>query len=226
MTWHPDIPEHYRNQIVTGDARELAKAIPDESIDLIFTDPVYDRIEDYEWLAETAARVLRPDSACLVFGGIGWVPGTVAALSKHLTYKWTFGGRIQSAASYGFVGKLIPKYKIGFWYEKGKSPMYSYVFDMLNMSMAHSKIPEINNHKWGKHPELIWRWLLAVSQVGAVVFDPFVGGGTTSAISKMLQRNYIAFEIDPATAELARERVRNTQPPLLVPQAEQGALNL
>ena len=31
------------NTIITGDARELAKAIPDESVDLIFTDPVYDR---------------------------------------------------------------------------------------------------------------------------------------------------------------------------------------
>lgn len=47
-----DTPE---NGIYTGDARELAKAIPDESVDLIFTDPVYDRIEDYRWLAETGA---------------------------------------------------------------------------------------------------------------------------------------------------------------------------
>jgi len=37
----------------------------------------------------------------------------------------------------------------------------------------------------------------------------------------MLGRNYIAFEIDPATADLARERVRNTQPPLFVPEPEQ-----
>ena len=41
MTWHPDIPLEYRNQIVTGDARELAKRIPDESIDLIFTSPPF-----------------------------------------------------------------------------------------------------------------------------------------------------------------------------------------
>ena len=39
------------DRIITGDARELAKAIPDESVDLIFTDPVYDRIDDYRWLA-------------------------------------------------------------------------------------------------------------------------------------------------------------------------------
>ena len=65
MTWHPDIPEEYRNKIVTGDARVLAERIPDESIDLIFTDPVYDRIDDYRWLAETAARVLRNNGSLL-----------------------------------------------------------------------------------------------------------------------------------------------------------------
>lgn len=42
-----DIPPEYLNQIVTGDARELAKRIPDESVDLIFTDPIYDCIDDY-----------------------------------------------------------------------------------------------------------------------------------------------------------------------------------
>jgi hypothetical protein len=37
----------------------------------------------------------------------------------------------------------------------------------------------------------------------------------------MLQRNYIAFEIDPDTAEMARERVLNTQPPLPLNYADQ-----
>ncbi|MBU1621856.1 MAG: hypothetical protein KJ604_20565, partial [Gammaproteobacteria bacterium] len=59
-----DTPE---NGIYTGDARELAEAIPDESVDLIFTDPVYDRIDDYRWLAEAVARVLKQDRACLVW---------------------------------------------------------------------------------------------------------------------------------------------------------------
>ena len=58
-------PNDVNQGIYTGDARELARAIPDESVDLIFTDPVYQNIDDYRWLAETAARVLKPDSACL-----------------------------------------------------------------------------------------------------------------------------------------------------------------
>ena len=49
-----DTPE---NGIYCGDARELAQAIPDESVYLVFTDPVYNRVDDYRWLAETGARV-------------------------------------------------------------------------------------------------------------------------------------------------------------------------
>ena len=53
------------NSIYTGDARELALALPDESVDLIFTDPVYDRIDDYRWLAQTAERVLKPGGSVI-----------------------------------------------------------------------------------------------------------------------------------------------------------------
>jgi len=42
----------------------------------------------------------------------------------------------------------------------------------------------------------------------------------------MLNRQYLAFEINPDTAERARERVRNTQPPLFVMQAKQAKLEL
>ena len=59
-----------------------------------------------------------------------------------------------------------------------------------------------------------------------VVWDPFTGGGVVPAVCKQLGRRYLAFEIDPKTADMARERVRNTQPPLFVPEPEQPQLEL
>jgi len=41
MTWHPDMPDEYRNQIVTGDALQLWASIPDCSIDAVIIDPPY-----------------------------------------------------------------------------------------------------------------------------------------------------------------------------------------
>ena len=58
-----------------------------------------------------------------------------------------------------------------------------------------------------------------------MIFDPFTGGGTVPAVCKMLGRNYLAFEIDPTTADNARLRVQNTQPPLFVLQPEQAEMS-
>lgn len=90
--WHPDVPEHYRNAIVDGDSRELAKALPDESVDVIFTDPPYPRefLPLYEWLAETAARVLKHGGLCLAMAGQSYLPDVYAMMGRHLTYHWTF----------------------------------------------------------------------------------------------------------------------------------------
>lgn len=71
------IPKKMLNKIMVGDARKLSAAIPDESVDLVFTDPVYDRIDDYKWLAREAKRVLKPNSAALIFHGIQWLPQTL-----------------------------------------------------------------------------------------------------------------------------------------------------
>ena len=88
MMWHPDMPEEYRNQIVSGDARELTKRIPDESIDLIFTDPVYDRIEDYEWLGLMGTKKLSQGGDVLVYCAHYHLADTIVAMKKSLDYRW------------------------------------------------------------------------------------------------------------------------------------------
>jgi len=45
-------------------------------------------------------------------------------------------------------------------------------------------------------------------------------------VAKSFERRYIGFEIDPEVAEMARQRVVNTQPPLFVPTEEQLPMDL
>jgi site-specific DNA-methyltransferase (adenine-specific) len=56
---------------------------------------------------------------------------------------------------------------------------------------------------------------------GNVVFDPFVGGGTTLAVAKMLGKQAFGFEIDETTALIAKSRIQYTQIPLIIEQPEQ-----
>src|SRR5437660_1379021 len=78
------------NEIITGDARELAKSIPDESIDLIFTDPPYLQkyLSLYDWLSQEAVRVLKPGGFLLSYIGTYWKADIMASLGRHLTYYW------------------------------------------------------------------------------------------------------------------------------------------
>ncbi len=223
--WHPDIPEEYRNRIVTGDARLLAESIPDGSIDLIFTDPVYDRIEDYHWLAETAARVLKSSGAVLVWSNGRWHrenANWLESANGGLVYRWEFAYVITGGAA-PMNGRIIAKTNRLLWFDLlGKSKMLDYLSDGY-AGVTWSR-PDTHNHKWTKSPRFTAQAIRAFCSRDAVIYDPFTGGGTVPAVCKMLGRNYVASEIDPDTAERARERVLMTQPPLFVMQEEQAEL--
>lgn len=206
------------NSIITGDARELAKVIPDESIDLVFCDPIYQNIDDYRWLAETAARVLKPDRALLAFCGIGYLPETLQALNGNgLRYRWRLIVRPVYAKE--FHGRLCVMTKECLWYEKGHSKLYTSLFD-FNFSTRKGKYI-INGKNWGKGLDSILRYVNAFTLPNDICIDFFCGMGSIPAACKMLDRRYLAFEICEKTAELARQRVAQTQPPLPLNFCEQ-----
>ena len=213
-----DTPE---NGIYCGDARELAKAIPDESVDLIFTDPVYQNIDDYRWLAETAARVLKPDSACLAWCSNIKQYDVKNVMDEYLTFVmpliYTAVGKTYRLFGYNIYVWSTPC----LWFSKGNSRFIKRTIDTVQSGNRSSA-----GHKWNKNPEAYFRWLRDMTNEHNIVIDFFAGGGTAPAVCKQLGRNYLAFEIDPDTCALARERVRNTQPPLFVTEPEQLQMDI
>src|SRR5712692_1712835 len=57
--------------IITGDFREAGSTVPDNSVQLILTDPPYDgeSVPLYAALAKFAARVLMPGGLCFAYAG-------------------------------------------------------------------------------------------------------------------------------------------------------------
>jgi modification methylase len=66
-------------------------------------------------------------------------------------------------------------------------------------------------HPTQKPEALLFRCIIAASNPGDVILDPFFGTGTTGAIAKRLGRHFIGLERDPGYAAVARKRIANVR---------------
>ena len=58
--------------------------------------------------------------------------------------------------------------------------------------------------------ELAEKHIVSWSNEGELVFDPFMGSGTTAKMAKLNNRNYIGFEISPEYCEISEKRLIGT----------------
>ena len=68
-------------------------------------------------------------------------------------------------------------------------------------------------------PELIEPCILAGSEQGDIVLDPFMGSGTTAAVAKSLGRNYIGCELHEEYGKLIQKRIDEYEPVVEVTQS-------
>ena len=68
-------------------------------------------------------------------------------------------------------------------------------------------MPENTAHPTQKPEKLCAKIILASSKAGDVVFDPFLGSGTTSVVAKKLGRHYLGVEIDQQYCLWAEQRL-------------------
>jgi hypothetical protein len=202
------------NTITVGDARELTKNIPDEGIDLIFTDPPYPKVylPLYGWLAEEAARILKPGGFLLTYAGSLWKDQVMLQLGQHLSFFWDYIIVYLDHSTLMHPTKTMNTCRSILAYVKGQGKPNDWVRGHIVSSGADKRF-----HEWGQNGKVVAYYLERFSRPGDTVFEPFTGGGTTCYICKQLRRNFIAFEIAPATADIARKRLETTQL-LLMPE--------
>ena len=66
-----------------------------------------------------------------------------------------------------------------------------------------------NIHPTVKSVKLMCYLIIIGSRKGDTILDPFLGSGTTGVASKMLDRNFIGFEIEKKYFEIAEQRIMN-----------------
>ena len=69
-----------------------------------------------------------------------------------------------------------------------------------------------HGHMTAKPVDLLRHLIRIFSPKGAMVFDPFVGSGSTGVAARFEDRKFIGVEVDPEMAQLAENRIENITP--------------
>ena len=77
-----------------------------------------------------------------------------------------------------------------------------------DISIPFWSMPENTPHPTQKPEKLIAKLILASSRPDDIVFDPFLGSGTTSVVAKKLNRRYCGVEINTDFCLLAEKRLQ------------------
>ena len=223
------------NKIYHGDCYKLIKEIPDHSIDLIYTDIPYDYTNGGFGggrLKSEARRKTYINTIGEFDKGIDWgILDEFCRIMKHIyIYIWCSKEQIPHLLNY-FIGKGC-LFNILVWCKTNPTPFANETFlpdveycltfreagyTRLNNGYANKSKWYISStnvedkkeygHATIKPLELVKRHLKHSCQKDFVVFDPFVGSGTTCVAAKELGFNYLGFEINKKYYKIAQDRL-------------------
>lgn len=214
------------NKIYNTDCLEFMRSMPDSCVDLVVTDPPYEihtkggglgrrpvyengalgKISqgfDAEATLEQVARICKKINI-FIFCSTKQKP-------RIMNWGYERGCNIAELA----------------WYKPNAAPFTNNTFksDLENIIYIREKgvkikgISKLFTHNCGKskygHPtekplEIIEKLILTASNEGDLIFDPFMGSGTTAVACKELNRNFIGCEIEAKYCEIAEKRLRKT----------------
>lgn len=202
--------------IYTGDCRRLAQDIPGATVDLILTDPPYFKkdLPLYQWLAQAAARLLKPGGFVLLMAGHLYLPKIYSYFEAQpeLTYYMHYSvfldgqrsGVIWTRAN-GHSKPIIQREKAVIAYSKGRA-----VPRLGTVGVFTGTTNDKRYHLQGQAAAPFRYYIDCFSRRGDLVLEPFAGGGTTPAMAKLTGRRWLAFDVDPEAVTTTRQRLADT----------------
>ena len=191
---------------------KLAAEIPPESVDLVFTDPPYEKpgVPVYSELSKFAGDVLKPGGSLLALSGSAWLPEIVQRIceDKRLKWQWCLKYVMGGGESRNYDRRVFTAAKLVFWLVKPPYKGY-WINDKI---MVPPKPKGYNrgfkNHKWAQS-HLGMEAILAkgFAYPGQVVCDPFLGGGSTAVAALKRRCDFIGSDIDPAHVKAAEDEL-------------------
>lgn len=96
------------------------------------------------------------------------------------------------------------------FYENGEKFRFTHPSNVwTDITVPYWSMPENTEHPTQKPEKLIAKLILASSNEGDMVFDPFLGSGTTAVVAKKLNRRFCGIEREEGYCLLASKRLKN-----------------
>ena len=83
--------------------------------------------------------------------------------------------------------------------------------DVIDIPTTCNGMHEKTPHPTQKPEELLRKFVMASSNEGDLVVDPFSGSGTTAVVAEQLKRRWMACDLDPQYNQWAVERIENVR---------------
>lgn len=212
-----------KNKIIKANAKDFLDRMPNNSVDLVLTDPPYgvgisswDSKAPIEW-CEEMPRILKEDGSLLVFCGKQnrfEVERALREAGLHFWQEliWIYGnGGITRKNSYNGHHEPI------LWFVKNPEKFKFNIDGKLwvdTWTVIDRARPQKNFKKDKKiHPtqkalEVVKRLIEAHSDPNDLILDPFMGSGTTALATMQLKRNFIGCDVEPKYVKIAKERLK------------------
>lgn len=226
-------PGDFVDKILCGDCLELMRALPNNVVDLVNTDPPYNVGKDYgiykdqldisaywNWYREVFSEVFRvlkqgylyvsctdyqQNDIKNILTGIGF-----DYIQTLIWYRPNMcGGTVKITLPWSRFYEPILMFKKG----KRKPMLNSGHHHALSHNVLIHSAPQSNYRKNKRYhitqkPVDLYFHLLSRTP-GDIVLDPFLGSGTTALACRKLDRHFIGMEINSKFCEITRSRLES-----------------
>ena len=211
--------DKYLNKVTQGDCLELMKELPDNSVDLVLTDPPYGIGESneknssrgclakttdfkhYEWdynkiEKEYFTEIFRVSKNQIIFGGNYYIE------FLYNSSCWVVWDKDNGKTDFADCELAWTSFK---------TAVRKVKWQWQGMLQGDMKNKETRYHPTQK-PIPVFSWILRnYSKENNTILDPFMGSGTTAIACIKTNRQFIGFDLEQQYVDIANKRIKNEQ---------------